>query len=770
MKKLITLVALLTCFMGAKAQNWEEVYTIDYSSYNGFPFYVMGYVPEWFDGVMTDFGADFRYATQADLDGDSDAKWKDGESSVGTVTTQAGVEYQKVTGAGPYWHQYFIADGIPTTMDGRYKVVAMVKASEAVTVNVNMGWGWGSGEQASTSIAIGTDWAEVEWEYSGIAGSSCNLVAQPGGSTATIEWKWVKVSEFKKASRPTVWQQWLTDDGKSIIPEVEHTNKYVGDAEFVNWPAWSLELTDGVNINWRTDRAPEICAWALTMGKNNDSGVFNGSELDGRARPFPADIEEEAGNEKNHLFAVHVDQIAIIDDDNSIQWSNQFWIQAPKSFKAGEQVRIKFRYRAQSACSVATQWHKMNPSDYLNWTGVGSISFTSEWQEYNKVVTLDTNGTWSLAFNLTSSSTKDAPQDPNIFYFDDLSWETMVLDEGLFVAGANTKTGAEYELDTAIEFVFDEDEEAYKAVVGEKGNQDSWVNELMISTVRGDDASYKSATLKPKATVTGDPDQWIDYEEGSLAKIKLPAAGVWQVMVDTEARQMNFVMIEGDKPADPVDIVENPFVCVVNALERPYTAAEAEAAGVETPDPAGQPWDNQFFIVANRVLDAGEETVVEFDYVATKDASSSTQTHAMPGAYIHWAAIGNVDFTTEEQHFSADYTIPAEAAGKDAQSIAFNLAEIKDANDYTLKNFKWYLKSDVEGKTMENLIKATGGTNFAYKVVGGAITYFEDPSGISTVTTKSNKATGAIYNIAGQKVDKSYKGLVIQDGKKFVVK
>ena len=284
----------------------------------------------------------------------------------------------------------------------------------------------------------------------------------------------------------------------------------------------------------------------------------------------------------------------------------------------------------------------------------------------------------------------------------------------------------------------------------------------MISTVRGDDGSFKGATLKPKATVTGDPDQWIDYEEGSLAKIKLPAAGVWQVMVDTEARQMNFVMIEGDKPADPVDIVENPFIATVNALERDYTESEQEGG-------TGQPWDNQFWIVANRVLDAGEETVVEFDYVATKDASSSTQTHAMPGAYIHWAAIGNVDFTTEEQHFSADYTIPAEAAGKDAQSIAFNLAEIKDANDYTLKNFKWYLKSDVEGKTMENLIKATGGTNFAYKVVGGAITYFE-ASGISNVTTKDNKATGAIYNIAGQKVDKSYKGLVIQDGKKFVVK
>ena len=766
MKKLFTLIALLTCFMGAKAQNWEQVYSIDYSTYNGFPFYVMGYVPEWFDGVMTDFGADFRYATQADLDGEGDAKWKDGESSVGTVTTQAGVEYQKVTGAGPYWHQYFIADGIPTVMDGRYKVVALVKASEAVTVNVNMGWGWGSGEQASTSVAIGTDWTEVEWEYSGIAGSSCNLVAQPGASTATIEWKWLKVSEFKKASRPTVWQQWLTDDGNSIITGVEHTNKYVGDAEFGAWPAWSLELTDGVNINWRTDRAPEICAWALTMGKNNDSGTFNGNALDGRARPFPADIEAEAGNESNHVFAVHVTQIEKIDEDASIAWSNQFWIQSPKEWKANSQVKIKFRYKAEHACKVGTQWHKKNPSDYNDWNACGDISFTEEWQDFEATKSVPA-GTASLAFNLCSDA--DNGRTPNVFYFDNLSWETMVLDEGLFVAGANTKTGAEYELDTAIEFVYDETEEAYKAVVGEKGNQSSWVNEVMISTVRGDDASFKGATLKPKASVTDDPDQWIDYEAGSLAKIKLPAAGVWQIMVDTEAAQMNFVKLEGEAAAEPVDIVTNPYVCTVNALERDWRGTDNDGNPIEAEVGEGQPWDNQFWIVANRVLDAGEETVVEFDYVATKDAKASTQTHAAPGTYIHWAAIGDVNFTTEEQHFSYDFTIPAEAAGKDAQSIAFNLAEIKDANDYTIKNFKWYLKSDVEGKTTENLIKATGGTNFAYKVVGGQITYFET-SGISNVTTKNSKPAGAIYNIAGQKVDKSYKGLVIQNGKKFVNK
>ena len=192
MKKVFTLLALLTCFLGANAQGgkWEQVYTIDYSTHTGFPFYVMGYVPEFDNGYMTDFGATYRYATQEELDGEGDAKWKDGETSVGTVKTGGGTEYQKVTGANPYWHQYFIADGIPTTIDGKYKVVAKVKASAACSINVNMGWGWGSGQQAGTSVAIpeGSDFQEVEWQYEGIGGSSCNLVAQPGTVTETIEW------------------------------------------------------------------------------------------------------------------------------------------------------------------------------------------------------------------------------------------------------------------------------------------------------------------------------------------------------------------------------------------------------------------------------------------------------------------------------------------------------------------------------------------------------------------------------------------------------
>ena len=80
MKKLFTLVAFMACFLGAKAE-WVTDYTIDYSTYNGFPFYVMGYVPEWYDGVMTDFGALYGYLNDEDFEKGGD--W----TEVGTVTT-----------------------------------------------------------------------------------------------------------------------------------------------------------------------------------------------------------------------------------------------------------------------------------------------------------------------------------------------------------------------------------------------------------------------------------------------------------------------------------------------------------------------------------------------------------------------------------------------------------------------------------------------------------------------------------------------------------
>ena len=45
-----------------------------------------------------------------------------------------------------------------------------------------------------------------------------------------------------------------------------------------------------------------------------------------------------------------------------------------------------------------------------------------------------------------------------------------------------------------------------------------------------------------------------------------------------------------------------------------------------------------------------------------------------------------------------------------------------------------------------------------------------ETTGISSVENKVEKADAPVYNLAGQLVGKDYKGLVIKNGKKFVIK
>ena len=713
MKKLFTVIALLSVFLGAKA-DWVQDYQIDYSTHKGFPFYVMGYVPEWFDGVMTDFGANYKYVA---VDGAE-------ETSDVIVATEQGVEYYKIAVDGGAWHQYFIADGIPTELDGSYRVKALVKASEACTINVNMGWGWGDGQQAPASVTIpaSADFQEVEWEYSGIGGTSCNLVAQPGMATATIEWKSVTVSHNQKETRPVEW-----------IENLEN-----GDAE----KSWAdMGLAD-VKYN-DMENNYKICAWGKEREVNmNEEGGWD---------PFPATIETEADG--NHVFVVH-GKPATTEGDASA-WDNQFWIESPKEWKSGTALKIKFRYKASKAVTVATQCHYQQPSNYLIWHAIGDINFTEEWQEFDGTMNIadDMNGTWGIAFQLNQND-KEAID----FYFDDLSWQHMKLDEGYFVAGSNPNAGLEYDFDNAVQFTEDADAGCWVATIGEKN---AYVSQIMISTVRGNDAAFKGATLKPAGTIKNDPDEWLDYTESSLAKLNLPGEGIWKIYLDDNYKAMAFEMIEGNV-IEPIVINPNPTVVVVNALERDDLSdmVNGQPQQREEEGGAGETWDNQFWIKANRTLSTGEVTIIQFKYKASREAKTTTQLHGEPGAYMHWAAIGDVSFTTEWQDFETTLTVPSEANGM--QSIAFNMAEIKEACDYELKDFVWKLEDNTE-----SLINQTGGENFYVKVVGGNPEPVE--TGIKGIVN-NQPSSAAIYNLAGQRVDKAYKGIVVKEGKKYIAK
>ena len=725
MKKLLTLFALMACFLGVNADEVVDV-EIDYTTVTS---------DSWNGGWRSDAAA-----TRV------------------SVVPGEGICFHSEEATDPYYDVQFQLPGVPSLdSDASYTITIKIKGN--VEQNIR---GYFSGSDKPGDIPVTKD--EQTLTFTGCQdnpsaqyfASSGSVLIQCGDYVGDWTISYIKISHEERGNqRPVTWQEWLTNDGKAIIPNVATESIWMGNAE-TPWPDWALETTDGINANWRTDRAPEICAWSLTMGRNFDDQAGDISTDSPRARPYPTDIEPEEGNESNHVFAVHVDQIDIIDTDASVDWSNQFWIECTQGWKDGQSVRIKFKYKAQHACKAGTQWHQKNPSIYNNWNAAGDVEFTTEWKEFDKTLTVHTENdpyAWGLAFNLCSDATNG--RTPNVFYFDDLSWETMVLDEGFFVASSNTANGIEYDLDNAIEFQPGDEDGVLVATVGTAGKKESWVNEIMISTLRGHDASFKSATLKPSGTFIGE-DNWGDYTEGSNAKIKLPAAGVWTINLAIEDRQINIIQVEGDEYEikEPIEINPNPSVLVVNALERQPTSSEEEGG-------EGQPWDNQFWVVANRVVDAGEETVVEFDYVATKEAKSSTQSHANPGEY-RGGAIGDINFTTEEQHFSKDFVIPAND-NADIKSIAFNLAEIKDACEYTFKNFIWRLKDSTE-----SLIDQTGAKNFCWKVVGGEITYFET-DGISTIVA-NKKSSAATYNLAGQRVAKTYKGIVVKDGKKYIAK
>lgn len=642
--------------------------------------------------------------------------WGASESARARLSIQNGcLHFHSEEATDPSWDcQFFPIGGVDAEVGVVYTLHYKIKGS--VAQNVSM---LGFGLTPYGQFPITTDWVEGTVDYEA-ANSEGNLLMQCGDYVGDFDIAYLKITHEGKEERPVEWLEQLEN----------------GDAE-KPWADPNVRFNDQEN-NFK------ICAWAKEKGRNMN-------ENDGWD-PFPADIEEVDGS---HVFVVH-GQVADTEGDPSA-WDNQFWIQSPKMLKVGSQFKLHFRYKASEAATTNTQFHHQNPSDYVHWQAIGDINFTTEWQEYDGVVTVPDAATdaWSIAFNLN-------PQNKNAvnFYFDDLSLSLMKLDEGYFVASSNTATGIEYDFDNATEFTVDDD--LIVATVGTKGKQDTWVNEVMISTVRGNDRAFKSATLKPTGTVVNDPDTWLDYTEGSNAKIKLPAAGVWTISIDTAGKQMNFVKLEGEKDQEPLDIKPNTSVVVVHGQERD-DLADTDTEVREEEGGSGQPWDNQFFILANRTLEAGEVTVLEFDYQSTIEAKTTTQCHGAPGAYMHWSCIGDVNFTPEMQHFSTTFTVPSEANGM--QSIAFNMAEIKAACDYTITNVVWKLEDNTE-----TLINETGVENFIVKEGAGTEPHvYVDPTGINN-TVVDNNVSSAAYNLAGQRVSNSYKGIVVKNGKKFIVK
>lgn len=708
MKKLFTFFVFLACFLGTKAVEITD-FTVDYTK-----------------------------------DGKSPVGWKADLIQDDWITgDEDGLHLNNPEVTENFWdYQLWIFNGATLEVDMNYtvKIVAKVNSGSA-KVRCKVG-NWDGGILGEVDVNS-TEYQE--YTFSGAATTASNgLLVQFGDYVGTVSFKSVTITHEGKEERPVEWLEQLTN----------------GDAE-KSWSELGLADVkfDDMENNFK------ICAWSKQKGTNvnmHDDGN-EGSD------PFPATIEELP--EGGHAFVVHA-AVADTEGDASA-WDNQFWIQSPQAWKAGTQIKLHFRYKASQTANTQTQIHKQKPSDYKWYQAVGDVKFTTEWQDFDKTFAMpaDTQGEgWSIAFNL-NSEVKDAVD----FYFDDLSWQIMKLDEGFFVASANSTTGIEYDYDNAIQFEADPEdpENSVIATVGTAGKKDTWVSEVMISTIRGHAASFRGATLKciPVA------DEWINYEEASNAKLKLPAAGVWTISINTKYKQMYFEQVEGDavkEPLNPEDCINETEV-VVNAVERNMSIAEAKEAGLladpENPTDEekalynGQPWDNQFFLIGNRPLAVGEDVYLKFEYMAETPAQVGTQNSQGAGGYLHWAGIGNLDFTSEWQTYEGTVTIPSETSGNQ-DSWTFNLANMRGANKYHFKNFI-FMTAD---KT-ENLLKE--GTESLWVKEGASTTAYQfgtDPDGIESVVNDTKNGSNAIYNLAGQRVSKDYKGIVIKNGNKYIAK
>ena len=134
---------------------------------------------------------------------------------------------------------------------------------------------------------------------------------------------------------------------------------------------------------------------------------------------------------------------------------------------------------------------------------------------------------------------------------------------------------------------------------------------------------------------------------------------------------------------------------------------------VKSQDMASAAWDTQFWIYfPDTPMKEGDSWEVSMDVRADKEASAGTQTHIGPGGYIHWAAIGTINFTDEWTTYTSSGT--AEAAMNGGDAIAFNLNDFAEANNYYFDNISFKING-TEVVANGNCDDPEGTANFVAK-------------------------------------------------------
>lgn len=166
-----------------------EDYRINYGDYDKFPFYVMGYEPEFRDGLM----------------------------------------YTSNPGG---WYQYFAGDNVKTVAGTNYKVNVKIRSSKAGSFNVNMG-DWSSA--VSGTLRVSTEWEVQTVKMNNVPVNSCFVIFQPGSFDGDLELEWLTVTH---------------EEAMNTIPKTEEEKYNILSAELYRWIDGMMEACEGQVVAW----------------------------------------------------------------------------------------------------------------------------------------------------------------------------------------------------------------------------------------------------------------------------------------------------------------------------------------------------------------------------------------------------------------------------------------------------------------------------------------------------------------------------------------
>ena len=243
-------------------------------------------------------------------------------------------------------------------------------------------------------------------------------------------------------------------------------------------------------------------------------------------------------------------------------------------------------------------------------------------------------------------------------------------------------------------------------------SQQSWVVQFLAAT---DILTTTGNTYKMTMTVKGSKAGRLHSKLGDWgggANADIPFTTEWQdVEVNYKATMAsNFLLLQcgdfvGDIYIKAIKFEEQKKGKTITE-ERRCLKAHAGAKQSEV-------WDNQFWLVPGSFAN-GASFVFTAEVRADKPAFASTQIHTAPGTYVHYEALGNINFTTEWKTITVSGKF--NAAG---QSIAFNLSELADENNYYFDNVS--LKIGGVEKIKNGDFEGTDVSSFKVKENSGSV-------------------------------------------------